>query len=186
MKKTIVVSFLLWGAAAMAQPAAMAGHAGHSGHGAAEPHSGHAAAEPHSSHGQHLPSPDTPLSATLSVSDCWIRAVPAPVPLAGYFVVRNSGASDAKLTGASSPAFGEVMLHQTTDHGGMAKMSMAHDIPIPAGKELVFRPNGYHAMLERPVKPVEVGADISLEFMFDTGEKAVAMCRVKPAGTVSK
>jgi len=175
MKKIIALSFLLWGAAAVAQPAVMVGHAGH----AADPAS-------HSSHGQGRPAPDAPVSRTLSVSGCWIRAVPVPAPSAGYFVVRNSGASDAKLTGASSEAFGMVMLHQTTDHDGMSKMSMAHDILIPAGKELVFKPNGYHAMLEQPVKALEIGTDISLEFMFDTGEKATAACRVMPANTVSK
>jgi len=126
------------------------------------------------------------LSSTLSVSDCWIRSLPAPAPSAGYFVVHNSGNTSAKLKSASSAAYGSVMLHQTTHDNGMSKMSMTHEIAIPANGKLEFKPGSYHAMLEKASKPVVVGTSVAMTFMFDSGEMAQAMCEVKPANTLAQ
>lgn len=125
------------------------------------------------------------VSKTLTVSGCWIRSLPEPAPSAGYFVVQNAGGSPAKLHSAASEAYGMVMLHQTTHEGGMSKMSMAHDIEIPANGTLEFKPGGYHAMLEKPSKPIVVGSFIPMDFLFSSGEKAVAQCEVKPANTLA-
>src|SRR3546814_12826070 len=80
------------------------------------------------------------VSASLTVSDCWIRALPVPAPSAGYFVIHNKGGQEARLTGVSSPAFGMAMLHKSTESGGMSKMVMVHDIRSEerrVGKECV-------------------------------------------------
>jgi copper(I)-binding protein len=128
---------------------------------------------------------DAPVSKTLSVSDCWVRALPDPAPSAGYFVVKNSGHKADQLKGASSPAFGMVMLHQTTESGGMSKMAMVHDIAVAAGGTLEFKPGSYHAMLEKPIGALVVGSQIKMDFLFGSGEKASAMCQVKPANAAS-
>jgi len=125
------------------------------------------------------------VSSTLTVSDCWIRSLPQPSPSAGYFVVHNSGSSPAKLKSATSDAYGMIMLHKTTTEGGMSKMSMTHDIAVPAKGKLEFKPGGYHAMLENARGPVAVGSSVSMEFLFDSGEKAQATCEVKPANTLA-
>lgn len=122
------------------------------------------------------------VSEHLTVSACWIRLVPTPAPSAGYFVVKNASSKEAKLQSASSSAYGMVMLHQTTHSDGMSRMSETHDIAIPAGGELEFKPGGYHAMLEKPAAPApKVGDKVAMDFLFDTGEKATAQCEVKPA-----
>jgi len=139
------------------------------------------------SHGTAAGGHDTgmPVSASLTVSGCWIRALPAPAPSAGYFVVHNKGAKTVALTGASSPAFGMVMLHKTVEGGGMSKMVMVNNVPVPAKGSLAFKPGSYHAMLEKPVHALVVGASVALTLTFDSGEMASATCKVKPADTVS-
>ncbi|PLC52779.1 copper transporter [Pollutimonas nitritireducens] len=124
------------------------------------------------------------VSKTLAVSGCWIRSLPKPIPSAGYFVIKNTGSGDAKLTSLAIPAFGQVSLHQTTNEDGQSKMSMAHEISIPAGGELKFKPASYHAMLEKPTQALAVGAHVQAEFTFESGEKAITTCEVKPANTV--
>ncbi|HEY9279445.1 MAG TPA: copper chaperone PCu(A)C, partial [Eoetvoesiella sp.] len=98
---------------------------------------------------------------------------------------KNAGDKAVKLTGATAAAFDVIMLHQTTHEGGMSKMSMVHDISIPAGGELAFKPGSYHAMLEKPKNEIKIGARTAIDFMFDTGEKAIALCEIKPANTMS-
>jgi copper(I)-binding protein len=185
MKKTIFATLLAYGGVSFACPAHTGGteavldavpvqmaHAGHD-------HSAHQAAA-------HAPATNSQavISDTLSVSACWIRSLPAPTPSAGYFVVKNAGAASVKLQGASSPSYGMVMLHQTTNEGGMSRMSTTHEIDISAGGELEFKPGGYHAMLEKPVQVPAVGTQVPFEFFFDNGEKATAMCEVKSARTL--
>jgi copper(I)-binding protein len=126
-----------------------------------------------------------PISKTVSVSDCWVRLLPAPAPSAGYFVVKNNGAKDVKVTAVASAAFEMMMLHQTTQADGMSKMSMVDDVLVPAGGQLEFKPGSFHAMLEKPKKELQIGARTAIDFLFDSGEKVVALCEIKPATAMS-
>lgn len=138
---------------------------------------------PHAGHGEAAAVRN---STTLQVSDCWIRALPSPAPSAGYFVLHNNGTHAAVLTGATSPAFGMVMLHKSVESGGMSKMVMEPDIPVPAGGGVTFKPGSYHAMLEKPVHPLVVGSTLGLDLRFASGEIARATCLVRPAGALSR
>ncbi|NYT64087.1 copper chaperone PCu(A)C [Alcaligenaceae bacterium] len=173
MKKKILAGFIVvFGSAALwTQAYAQTGH----DHGAA----GHANTAQTSA--QAISS--AKLSTSLTVTGCWIRSIPAPAPSAGYFVVKNSGNNEVKLQAASSPAYGMIMLHQTTQKDGMSKMSETHDIAIAAGSQLEFKPGGYHAMLEKPVKVPTIGSHVNMDFLFDNGEKASAQCEVKAPNT---
>ena len=145
-------------------------------------HAGHDHDAPGHPGGQGADPSKVKVSEHLTVSACWIRLVPSPAPSAGYFVVKNAATKEARLQSASSPAYGMVMLHQTTHSDGMSRMSETHDITIPAGGELEFKPGGYHAMLEQPATPApKVGDRVVMNFLFDSGEKATAQCEVKPA-----
>ncbi|MGA0582654.1 MAG: copper chaperone PCu(A)C [Castellaniella sp.] len=118
-------------------------------------------------------------SATVKASDCWIRLIPAPAPSGGFFVAHNAGSADAVLTGAHSPDYGMVMLHETTESDGMSKMSMVHQVAIPAGKDLTFKPGSYHLMLEKPRAGLKVGDSVRLDFTLANGEGFSATCEVK-------
>jgi len=174
MTKRILTGFL-GACGCLAAGAAMAGGASTSG-------DMHMAGDMHMSGNMHMGAAST----TLQVSDCWIRALPSPAPSAGYFVVRNTGTRAATLTGAASPAFGMVMLHKSIESGGMSKMVMEHDIPVPAGGMVTFKPGSYHAMLEKPKQKLVVGSKLELDLQFASGEMARSTCVVKPAGALSR
>lgn len=182
MKKAIIATLMAISSTALISPvhasvghaAVLVAHAGHDHGAASHANTAHASAHAIS---------NAKLSTTLTVSQCWIRSLPAPAPSGGYFVVKNGGGSQVKLQSASSPSYGMVMLHQTTQQDGMSKMSETHDIAIAAGSLLEFKPGGYHAMLEQPVKASEIGSQIDMDFLFDNGEKASAQCEVKAPNT---
>ncbi|NGM89018.1 copper chaperone PCu(A)C [Parapusillimonas sp. SGNA-6] len=180
MKKVILAAMLALSSSASV---CLAHGTGHAAHGAMAEHT---AMTGHAAMAAHGPMPDVaamPASTTLSVTACWIRSLPKPAPSAGYFVIKNSSSQDVKLTGASSPAYGMVMLHQTTEKDGMSRMSETEDVVIPANGELEFKPGGYHAMLEQPTSEVVVGGKVDMAFAFSTNEKATAQCDIKPANT---
>src|SRR5581483_4410457 len=81
-------------------------------------------------------------AADVRVSDAWIRALPAGLPAAGYFVLHNAGAKDAALTGAQSPACGMLMLHRSTTLNGMSSMNEVLSVTVPAHGRLAFAPGG--------------------------------------------
>ena len=164
---------------APAHPPMLMAHAGHD-HGEA-PHAHASGAAASGAAASEMSKAKT--SATLTVSGCWIRSMPSPAPSGGYFVIANSASESVHLKSAASPAYGMVMLHQTTHKDGMSRMSAAHSVVIPAGGQLEFKPGAYHAMLEDPIKDNPVGSKIALDFLFDNGEKASAECEIKPANT---
>ncbi|MDN5843895.1 MAG: copper chaperone PCu(A)C [Alcaligenaceae bacterium] len=121
-----------------------------------------------------------PVSPTVTASQCWIRMLPAPAPSGGFLVVHNAGDQDAVLTGASSPDYGMVMVHQTTEENGMSKMAMVDKVVIPAGQDLDLKPGGYHVMLEQAAQSVAVGGQIQLDFALASGQRTSVECKVKP------
>src|SRR5690606_41575273 len=76
----------------------------------------------------------------VTVSNCWIRALPNRLPSAAYFTLTNSGDRDAVLVGAQSKAFEKVMLHASKTVNGMAAMVHADKIEVPAGDSFQFAP----------------------------------------------
>lgn len=125
----------------------------------------------------------TPVATDLRVAACWVRLLPVTVPSAAYFEIENTGGKKAVLQAAASPAYQKVSLHLTKNSGGMSIMQMAGDIDLPAGGKLAFAPNGYHVMLEQPIKALAVGDDMPLLLMFAGPRHVSASCRVRPADT---
>ncbi|MCP2088289.1 UNVERIFIED_ORG: copper(I)-binding protein [Paraburkholderia sediminicola] len=125
-------------------------------------------------------------ATTVSVSDCWIRALPGDLPSGGYFKASNTGDQPINLIGISTDAFGMAMLHQTQSQGSTSSMAMVHQVAVPAHGSLVFAPGNYHVMLEHPKQPLKIGTTIPLAFSFSDGEKVTASCAVKSASTMSQ
>ena len=110
-------------------------------------------------------------AADLVVSGAWIRYLPGDIPSAGYFTLANKGSVGVELTGAESAAFGKVMLHQTVEQNGVAKMVMVRALPIAPGAKLVFRPGGYHLMLTHPKKTLSIGSKVPITLNFKDGTR---------------
>lgn len=110
-----------------------------------------------------------------------IRLLPGDLPLAGYFDLTNTGPHPITLTGASSGAFGGVMMHQTIHSGGEAGMVSAHDLQVRPGQTLHFAPDGYHLMLMNRVRPLAVGDRVPIRLMFSGGRSMDVVFTVRGA-----
>ncbi len=117
----------------------------------------------------------------LTVSNGWIRALPANVPSGGYFTVSNDGGRRVVLTGASSPACAMLMLHKTDTAGGMASMRDVSSIPIAVGAEVRFSPGGLHLMCMQPTSAIKPGNKVPVTLVFEDGSKITSSFVVRDA-----
>lgn len=172
----MTIRFLAGLALAAALPLAHAHHApGHETTGGDAAAGAHA----HGHHGSAAPAADKPATG-VRVTGCWIRAMPANLPSAGYFTVRNEGQTPVMLTGIASDDFASTMLHRTETRDGTARMLHVDHVDIPAGGEQAFAPSGYHAMLERPKAELAVGETRILTLQFGEAGTVAARCDIQP------
>ena len=119
----------------------------------------------------------------VSIEKPWMRFIIKARPAAGYFTLKNDGDSTVELTGASSPACGMVMLHQTKSKGGVDKMMMVSSVKVPAHGSLSFAPGGYHLMCMKPNASMKLGASVPVVLKFADGKTITASFPVKgPSG----
>jgi len=115
----------------------------------------------------------------ITVSDAWMRALPASVPSGGYFALRNGTAKPVTLTTAQSPACGMLMLHKSSGMAGMSSMDDVSDLVVPAGGTVKFSPGGYHLMcMQAKLKP---GQPVPVTLNFQDGAKVTATFAVRNA-----
>ncbi len=133
----------------------------------------------HASHGK--PEPVRALSTLVHAKQCWVRMMPDPTPSAAYLELENQGEQSVAVTGASSLAFGHVMLHQTTESDGMARMSHASELEIPAGSTLSLKPGAYHVMLGQAKQDLALGERIILSLHLSDDTQVQAECELRPA-----
>ena len=121
------------------------------------------------------------LAADVTVENAWFRAMPAHLPAAGYFTLRNTGKSQVILTGASAGACGMLMLHKSSSENGMSSMSGMDSIPVPPRHTVSFAPNGYHLMCEDPNSALKHGAKVPVKLQFADGKTLMVNFVVKDA-----
>lgn len=110
-----------------------------------------------------------------------IRWLPGDLPLAGYFDLTNTGRQPLTLTGASSDAFGDVMMHQTVHSGGETAMNRVQDLAVQPGQAIHFSPNGYHLMLMNRTRTLTVGDRVPVRLQFSGGRSMDVMFTVRGA-----
>lgn len=115
------------------------------------------------------------------VSHAWLRVLPGDLPAGGYAVLQNTGDTPVALVGASSPAYGHVMLHQSSQAGGMSRMSMVESLPLPPQGNATLAPGGYHLMLMHAVQPVKPGDTVKVQLRFADGSTLDADFLARPA-----
>jgi copper(I)-binding protein len=102
-------------------------------------------------------------------------------PAAGYFVLHNDTGAARMLVGASSPACGELMLHQSMHESGMENMRMVDSVTLPAHGSVSFAPGGYHLMCESPAQTLKPGARVPVTLRFQGGGTLTADFPVRNA-----
>lgn len=122
-------------------------------------------------------------ASELEVSDAWIRLVPAGAPAGGYFTVRNGANQPVALVGASSSAFGKVMMHATVGEKGLSRMLPLTRVDVPSRGTLAFAPSGHHLMLTNPTRTLAVGDRVPITLEFSDQHQITVQFDVRgPAG----
>lgn len=124
--------------------------------------------------------------AQVSASHAWIRVLPGSLPAGAYVVLRNDGDRPVSLTGASSPAYGEAMLHESSSAGGMSRMAMIHTLTIPAHGTQTLQPGGYHLMLMDAKHPVQPGDTVKVVLEFAGGSTLPVDFAARPASALGE
>lgn len=103
---------------------------------------------------------------TIKIENAYTRAtVPGQQVAAGFMKIENKGAAD-QLISASSPAAGEVQLHEMAMDGNVMKMRQIKDIPVPAGGAVELKPGGLHLMLMNIKAPLTAGETVPVKLKF--------------------
>lgn len=121
-----------------------------------------------------------PSAPAIEVSDAWARAT-APGQSSGaiYATIANQGSAD-RLIGVSS-SVGMAMLHRSDNVGGVSRMRMLADLPVPADGQVALAPGGTHVMLTGLRAPLVVGDELSLTLRFaEAGARTLAVAIVAP------
>lgn len=105
----------------------------------------------------------------LTLSGGWIRFILPSRPAAGYFTLSNASDKPQILTGASSPACGSLMIHQSLRSGDREEMRMVDSATVPAHGTLLFAPGGYHLMCLSPSAEMKIGAQVPVTLTFASG-----------------
>jgi copper(I)-binding protein len=115
-------------------------------------------------HGKTAPAPNT-----LSVSDGWASPTPNGVDVsAGYLIITNGTAVADRLVAITSPAAGEVQLHDMNmDAQGVMEMRQITALDIPAGAVVALSPGGKHIMFMGAFPPFAEGDHIPVHLTFE-------------------
>ena len=108
-------------------------------------------------------------AAPFDVTGAWFRALPGKLPAGGYFTAQNNSRRDVAITGASSDACGMLMIHQSSNKGGMSSMDMMERVTIPANGQIRFAPGGYHLMCTGPTPKMKIGARVPVVLSLSDG-----------------
>ena len=119
-------------------------------------------------------------SVDIQILDPWVQAAPPSVKvLAAYLEIKNNGDKPQILINVSSPAFGQVGVHQSVMHGNMAHMEQLKELTIPPHASVVLKPGGMHFMLMDAKKPLNVGDAVPMTLNFKNGGKGAFTATVR-------
>jgi copper(I)-binding protein len=121
---------------------------------------------------------------TAKVKDGWVRMPPMAMPMmAGFGTIENPCAVPVTIVGASSPAFGDVSLHETRVVDGVSRMRHLPELRIAPEGAATLKPGGLHLMLMQPRAPLKEGSKVVIEFALKGGGVLRGEFTVrKPAG----
>lgn len=109
------------------------------------------------------------------LKDGWVRLPPAAMPMmAGFGRISNPCHAPVVIVSASSPAFGEVSLHETRIVDGVSRMREMEQLRIAPDGGAVFKPGGMHLMLMRPHAPLKEGSKVVVVFKLQDGRELLS------------
>ena len=104
--------------------------------------------------------------AQVTVDKPWVRAtVSGQTTTAAYLTITS--AQGGKLLDASSAVAASVEVHEMKMEGDLMKMRSVSLLPLPAGKPVEFKPNGYHLMMTGLKAPLHAGDVVPLKLVVE-------------------
>ena len=104
--------------------------------------------------------------AQVTVDKPWVRAtVSGQTTTAAYLTITS--AQGGKLLDASSAVAASVEVHEMKMEGDLMKMRSVSLLPLPAGKPVEFKPNGYHLMMTGLKAPLNAGDVVPLKLVVE-------------------
>jgi copper(I)-binding protein len=111
----------------------------------------------------------------------WVRLPPsASMPMAaGFGQFDNACPQALAVVAASSPAFGDVSLHESFQADGVNRMREVARLPLPAAGKVTLAPGGLHLMLMEPKQALAEGGSVPVRFTLEDGRTVEATLQVR-------
>lgn len=104
--------------------------------------------------------------APVIVDNAWSRATPPGAQTGAVYFTLTSPVGD-RLVGASSPASRKAEVHEMRMEGAVMRMrELADGLDLPAGRQVVLAPGGYHLMLFDLAGPLKQGQRVHVRLTF--------------------
>jgi len=104
--------------------------------------------------------------AQVTVDKPWVRTTVAQQTTTAAYMTITS-VQGGKLVDASSPVATSAEVHEMKMDGDMMKMRGVDVLPLPAGKPVEMKPNGYHMMLMGLKAPLKAGDVVTIRLVVE-------------------
>jgi copper(I)-binding protein len=94
--------------------------------------------------------------------------------MAGFGRIANACSMPVVIVSASSPAFGDVSIHETRNIDGVNRMREVEQLRIAADDSAVLKPGGLHLMLMQPHAPLKEGSKVVVKFKLQDGREILS------------
>ncbi|RUM25505.1 DUF1775 domain-containing protein [Rhizobium vallis] len=129
------------------------------------------------------PGGETVKAGDLEISGGFAKAMLPGQPVGGgFFTVKNNGKADDRLISVTSPAAGEVQIHQMVTKDNVMRMRQLKDgIAIAAGETIKLEPGNLHLMFQKVTTPFKQGDTVPVTLTFEKAGKVDLMLQVLSA-----
>jgi copper(I)-binding protein len=115
------------------------------------------------------------------VHDAWVRLVPdASAMDAGYAIIDNPCSTPAVITGATSPSYADVSVHESAMADGMSQMRPVDALRIEPNSQVELKPGSYHLMLMAPRMRPTAGQRVTILFQLQDGRTTGGVFEARP------
>jgi copper(I)-binding protein len=104
--------------------------------------------------------------AQVTIADPWVRTTVAQQKTTAAYMTITS-LQGGKLVEASSPVAASAEVHEMKMEGDLMKMRSVEALPLPMGKAVELKPNGYHMMLMGLKAPVKAGDVVPIRLVIE-------------------
>lgn len=118
----------------------------------------------------------------ITITQAYSHPTAAPgVPGVGFLTLTNTGQQPDVLLSASSPAAGQIEIHQSSLAKGVMQMrAVSQGVALPVGQAVTLAPGGLHLMLFQLREPLVEGQSLPLTLHFERAGRISTTLKVEP------